>query len=365
MSDLQLALAAAGAVIVAGVLVYNVVQERRARGKAERDFGERPPDALLDTPPAARREPTLGPIDDTVPNIRVPAFDQTSPSMPAPALDAEDLRADVAAAAEVSSRIDTVAVILADDPVMSEQLQPLLVSLRTFGKPVHVEGIVDEQWHPIETSPRRSWRELRVGLQLADRRGPVGEDEVERFNRAIADFAAAVNAVSQREAPAAAAARARELDKFCADTDIEVAINVVGQFGATFAVPRVKSIALENGMSETASGELVRYTPDRHPGFVMRRFDDAQQKASAAYYTGVTFALDLPQVADSPTVLQEMVRVAEDLARKLGGQLVDDNRKPLTEAGLASIRRSLEKIFHEMEAHGIPAGSALARRLFS
>ncbi len=358
MSDLQLALAAAGVVIVGGVLVYNVLQERRARGKAERDFGERPPDALLET--SVRREPTLGGVDDTVPNIRVPAFDETSPRI----VVAPDLT-EAAPAAEVSSRIDTVAVILADDPIMSEQLQPLLAPLQSFGKPVHVEGIVDEQWHPIDTSPRRSWRELRVGLQLADRRGPVGEDEVERFNRTIADFAAAVNAVSQREAPAAAAARARELDAFCADTDIEVALNVIGQFGATFAIPRVKSIALENGLSETASGELVRFTPEGQAGFVLRRFDDAAAKPSSHYYTGLTFALDLPQVADAPMVLQEMVRVAEDLARKLGGQLVDDNRKALTAAGLASIRRSLEKIFHQMEAHGIPAGSALARRLFS
>jgi hypothetical protein len=364
MSDLQLALAAAGAVIIAGVVLFNVAQERSARRKAERDFGEPPPDALLDTPPA-RREPTLGEMppagESSIPMGRVPALDETSPRMPA----GQDLSAEVAPAAEVSSRIDTVAVILADDPVMSEQLQPLLAAMGTFSKPVHVEGIVDEQWHPIETSPRRSWRELRVGLQLADRRGPVNEEDVERFNRAIADFAATVNAVSQREAPAAAASRAKELDAFCADTDIEVAVNLVSQFGATFAITRVKSVALDNGVSETASGELVRFTHDGYPGFVIRSLDDPGTKASATYYTGLTFALDLPQVADAPQVLAEMVHVAEAFAATLGGQLVDDNRRPLTETGLASIRRSLEKIFQQMEAHGIPAGSALARRLFS
>ncbi len=360
MSDLQIGLAAAGVVVIAAVLIYNAMQERRARGKAEKDFGERPPDALLDTPPA-RREPTMGANPESArPAPRVLAPDETSPH-----LSAQELNAESAPAAEVSSRIDTVAVVLADDPVMSEQLQPLLEALRTFDKPVHVEGIVDEQWHPIETSPRRSWRELRVGLQLADRRGVVTEDVVERFNRTIADFAAAVNAVSQREAPGAAAARARELDTFCAETDIEVAVNVVGQFGATFAIARVKALALDNAMSETASGELVRFTPDGFPAFVVRRFDEANAKPSASYYTGLTFALDLPQVTDAPEVLAQMVRVAEVFARSLGGQLVDDNRRPLTQAGLASIRRSLEKIFHEMETHGIPAGSPLARRLFS
>jgi FtsZ-interacting cell division protein ZipA len=60
-----------------------------------------------------------------------------------------------------------------------------------------------------------------------------------------------------------------------------------------------------------------------------------------------------------------MVQLAQALASGLGGQLVDDNRRPLSDAGLASIRRTLEKVFHEMEAHGIPAGGALARRLFA
>jgi len=361
MSDLQLALIAFGVVLVVGVIVYNALQERRARRQAEQDFGERPPDALFEKPSTERREPTIGAYPgDPQPRVPGGTLDQTLPPTHAEELDAES-----APAAEVSSRIDTVAVILADDPVMSEQLQPLLQALSSHMAKTHVEGIVDEQWHPIESSPRRSWRELRVGLQLASRDGPVMEDEIERFNRNIADFAASVNAVSQRESPAAAAARARELDAFCADTDIEVAVNVVGQFGATFAIARVKQLALENGLSETAGGELVRFAADGQPAFVIRPLEDPKGKPGGHYYTGLCFALDLPRVADAPRVLNEMVMVAQMYAATLGGQLVDDARKPLTDAGLASIRRSLEKIFHDMEAHGIPAGSALARRLFS
>src|SRR5437868_15228885 len=161
---------------------------------------------------------------------------------------------------------------------MAEQLEPLLNELQSHTTPVHVEGIVDEQWHPIETSPRRSWRELRVGLQLASRSGPLGEEEIEGFNQAIADFAASVGAVSQREAPAAAAARARELDRFCADADIEVAINLVGQFGAHIAAARVKALGLEQGLSETASGSLVSYATDGSADFVLRPLDDPAAK---------------------------------------------------------------------------------------
>ncbi|HXF80370.1 MAG TPA: cell division protein ZipA C-terminal FtsZ-binding domain-containing protein [Usitatibacter sp.] len=362
MSNLQLGLIAFGIVLVAGVWIYNVVQERRARGRAEEAFGSRPPDALFDEA-GERREPTIGAFSEVPPEERrvsLAALDETLPPLTRPG----ELEAEGAPAAEVSSRIDTVAVILADDPVMSEQLQPLLDSLSSNRTPTHVEGIVDEQWHPIETSPRRSWRELRVGLQLADRGGAVSEEDIDRFNRAIADFAATVNAVSQREAPAAAAARARELDQFCADADVEVVVNVVGQFGATFAIPRVKSLALDNGLSETASGGLVRYGSDSQPAFTIRPLDDGRAPPGAHYYSGLTFALDLPNVHEAPRAFDEMAQVAAVFAATLGGQLVDDNKRPLSDSGLASIRRSVEEISRDMESHGIAAGSLLARRLF-
>jgi hypothetical protein len=362
MSNLQLGLIVFGVVLVAAVWIYNIIQERRARGNAERAFGDRPPDTLFDEK-GGRHEPTLGELSvmpAEAKRVSLTALDETLPPV-----HAEELQAEGAPAAEVSSRIDTVAVILADDPVMSEQLQPLLDALAGHRTPTHVEGIVDEQWHPIETSPRRSWRELRVGLQLANRGGAVSEEEIDRFNRTIADFAATVNAVSQREAPAAAAARARELDQFCADSDVEVAVNVVGQFGATFAIPRVKSLAMENTISETGSGDLVRFGADGQPAFVIRKLEDGRTHPTAHYYTGLTFALDLPIAHNPARAFAEMTRVAEVFSTTLGGQLVDDNRRPLSDAGLASIRRSVEKIAHDMESHGIPAGSALARRLFS
>ena len=364
MSHLQLALLAAGAVVILLVVAYNFWAERRARRRAEEAFAGRAGDALFE-PANARREPTLGELPAiAVSDPDEPVLAPAAPMAPTSAA-VEELQAPSGPAAEISSRIDTVAVVLADDPIMEEQLEPLRDALVRHTTPVHLEGIVDEQWHPVESSPKRSWRELRVGLQLASRKGPVSEEELERFNQEIAQFAEGVNAVSQREAPATALARAVELDRFCADADIEVALNVIGQFGATFALTRVKQLALDHGFSETGSGELVRFGADGAPEITIRRFGDAPGKANAPYTQGLTFALDVPQVADGPSVLAEMSRLAETFARSLGGQVVDDNRKPLTEAGIASIRRSLERVFHEMEANGIPAGSPLARRLFS
>ena len=53
MTDLQLGLLLIGAAAVAGVLVYNRVQERGVRRQAERSFGSQHADVLLDQPVAA------------------------------------------------------------------------------------------------------------------------------------------------------------------------------------------------------------------------------------------------------------------------------------------------------------------------
>src|SRR5258708_29907498 len=88
VSDLQLALIAFGIVVVAAVAIYNVVQERRARGRAEKAFGGGPPDALFDAP-EARREPTLGPLPPPEPLSRARPLDETIP----PSARAEELGA--------------------------------------------------------------------------------------------------------------------------------------------------------------------------------------------------------------------------------------------------------------------------------
>lgn len=369
MSDLQIALAALGLCFIAGVVVYNTIVERRARQRAERAFGTEAPDVLLDAgaAPPPRREPTLGamppPVERTEPQIG--RIDAVAPASRVYDDDVDVAHAPGGADSIVSPRIDTVAVILADDPVRRETLEPLLNALDAHTTPVVMEGIVEEQWRPIDATGKGSWRELRAGLQLASRSGPVSEDEIVAFNDAIASFAASVGGVSQRESPTAAAQRARDLDNFCADADIEVAVNVVGQYGATFALAKVKTLALEHGLSETGDGNLVSFARDATPAYSIRRFDREGERHDTNYTSGLTFAIDVPHVADPGAAFDEMVALAGTCATTLGGELVDDNRKPLTAAGLAAIRRSLETVFRDMEAHGIPAGSALARRLFS
>jgi hypothetical protein len=366
MSDLQLALIALGAVLVAAVAGYNAIQERKVRRRAEATFRGGHPDALLD-PAAGRRDPVLGQLPEVSrQDPSLGSLDEVIEPAGGGGPPRDEARPDGASVRGtlVSSHIDTIALVLADEPVTYEQLEPLLDALESHATPVHVEGLVDEHWIALADSPRDAWRELRAGLQLASRAGPVAEEEIAAFNETVAGFAASVNAVSQRESPAVAAARSRELDRFCAEADIEVAVNLVGRAGATFALSRVKALALENGFAETGSGTFERRGADGYVAMTLRVLV-AEPKRDTGYATGLTFALDVPHVADPVAVFDEMGKVAEAFGLVLGAELVDDERRPLGAAGLAAIRRSLDTVARGMEAHGIPAGGALARRLFS
>ena len=346
---------------IAGVAGYNALQERRARRRAEAAFRGGHADALLD-PAGERREPVLGAVTEE--SRQDPALGSLDAMLEPAAGGEAEPGAPASASAVLSSRIDTIALVLADEPVTREQVEPLLDALESHATPVHVEGLVDELWMPLEDSPHGAWRELRAGLQLASRAGPVAEEEIAAFNETVAGFAASINAVSQREGPATAAARSRELDRFCAEADIEVAVNLVGRAGATFALARVKSLALESGFAETGSGAFERRGPDGVVAMTLR-IADGEGRRDTPYATGLTFALDVPHVPDPVAVFDEMGRVAESFGAALGGELVDDERRPLGAPGFAAIRRSLEAVAQRMQAHGIPAGGALARRLFS
>ena len=81
--------------------------------------------------------------------------------------------------------------------------------------------------------------------------------------------------------------------------------------------------------------------------------------------SGVTLLLDVPRVADPQRALSLMLESAAALAQALGGSVVDDNRKPLTDVSLQAIQHQLRSIQQKMEARGMTPGSGRALRLFS
>ena len=290
MTDLQLGLLAIGVLAVIAVVVYNRWQERAARRDAEQAFGSAHADVLLDE----RREPALTPRREPPSEPRRPA------PAPASVLPAE--------------RVDYVIEL-------------------TLPKALPAP-VVHETWSPIERRFARrallaaEGAQVRAALQLVSRNGVASDAEVLEFRAMVETMAAAlaarVAAPEMREALEAA----RELDRACADADIQVALHVVG--------------------IGTAPAQFIG-----QPFQVSARDD------------GVTLTLDVARTREPRATYEAMVRAGRDLAQSRGGRLIDDAGRELDERALAAIGRELDAVGAKLAACGLEPGSPLALRVFS
>lgn len=268
-----------GVVALVGVLAYNWLQERSARRQAERDFASRHVDVLLDQ--EARREPTL----------------QAPPSK----------RPEPQPGARPDARVDYVIDIALPGPAAVAALREGWTAIEhRFGRRVLLA--VDAG-------------SAQAALQLVSRAGVVGEAELIEFRSDVETLATKAGASVRAPEMRAALDAAQELDRACADADIQVALHV---------------------MAPSADAPEGAYQVTRRE-------------------SGLTFTLDVARTPQLDQSYQAMVRAA----RQCGGKLVDDNGTTLDDRALASIGAQLEAVRQELAGRGIETGSPLALRLFS
>ena len=387
ISDFQLALIGIAVVVIVAVIVYNRWQESKYKKRAEQAFGTSHPDVLIDdslmasaSPPTQphrhqtgeRVEPRLG---ANLPAYAGDDMDDLAPigdahSLPSAHANHESLITPVqySAAPVLHADVDSIALILADAPLEAAQYENVINQSKLLGKGVRWEGLHAGLWQPITLPALDAYRELRVGMQLADRRGPIDVMALNQFNDMVAQYAASVGAVSQREEVETAMVRAQAIDAFCADTDIEIAVNVVGKSGVTFAVTKVRGLVESNGLVALDSGEYVMRDELGRVLYTLRNFDPAEPpgiKRAGGYLSGLTFALDVPRTPDATRTFERMFMVVMKIADVLQGEVVDDNRKVLTAASRKVIADTITTITAQMEAKGVAAGSATALRLYA
>lgn len=365
MSDFQIALAGIAILVTLAVMAYNRWQETKYRKRAERAFNTDHPDVLFGGEPA-RVEPRIGELpgggftDDVEegllsPIVSEPVVPKSAGGAGVPAINAE---------------IDTIALVLADAPMLPDQFWPTIQQSRRLSKHILWEGLVNGIWQPIpdDVDDDQGFREIRAGLQLASREGPIDGDAVQAFSDMMAAFADAANAVSQREDVATAIRRSRSVDAFCADTDIEIAVNIIGRNGVTFASVKVREVAESLGLALLPSGEYALQDELARPLFTLRNMNAGEPpgiRQSGAYLTGLSLALDVPRTDDPDKIFERMMAMAMKLADALTGEIVDDNRKLLTANGRKVIGETIVDIVHRMEERGVLPGSAVALRLYS
>ncbi len=361
MSDLQTALIAIGVCVVAGVYAFNWWQEHKFRRRVELAFERKHDDVLMPAAQPALDEPAEERIEPRLDSAREPAAAAAAPppSVAQAAVSSVDPVIDFVVDVELPTASASV--------VLQNELKELAAS---WDKPVRAAGY-DAASATWQTPPdhRAAYARWRFAVQMSNRAGRIDRDRLRSFVAAVERWADTHDALEVKAAdPEAANSMAMQLDRFCADVDIAIGINVIAGPGNSFAGTKVRSLAEAGGMKLESDGVFYLrndkgmkiYTLDNHEPMP---FVPEQMKTLTT--SGVTFLIDVPCVEEGIGAFENMLATARNFAATLGGTLVDDNRRVLTDEAIDKIRRQLTGILAKMEAGQIPAGGARALRLFS
>lgn len=412
MTELQIGLIGLGGVAVVVVIAYNTWQEYQQHKLAEKLLDVPPADVLLDTAAAdeplavsaasergealvvsanesqvlhassQRIEPVLRFSEATQeppPALQnsVEAHDAAGPATvpeteaSAPrAAEEKDSRNGIEPVHLLSPVIDYVAAFEAVEPAPARQiLASQRDALARIRKPVHWIGYNERsrEWETVVDDGESEYRRIRVGLQLVDRRGPLDDGDLSNFNIAMHDLGDELMAIAELPPRQAALTTAAQLDEFCASVDIQIGINVISG-GQVFLGTKLRALAESAGMVIDSEGRFVRCDDEGQVLYVLINqeasgFSVESMKTMSTH--GVTFLLDVPCVAHGERVFNQMVDLARRFADVLHGVLVDDNRRPLSEAALEPIRRQVGQYQAMMAVRNLPAGGPLAQRMFS
>ncbi|EXI64560.1 MAG: cell division protein ZipA [Candidatus Accumulibacter adjunctus] len=403
MTDLQMGLIGLGGVAVVGVLAYNKWQEHKHRKVAEQLLGARQADVLLDekgsagssvfadvgssggdagdSPATAPGRSSRAPQERVEPLLRQPdvaarAAADGDDGRPEGGGDdgapAGERRARIAAAplCLLSPAIDYIAAIELAETVPAYLIRDAQrVVLARLGKPLHWIGFNEEShaWEPISEDGDVAYQHIRVGLQLVDRKGPLRDADLSVFHVAIQDLASELMGAVELPLREPALQVAAQLDEFCAGVDIQIGLNVVSQ-GQVFAGTKLRGLAESAGMVLDGDGRFVRLDEDGRLLYALLNQETqgfTGESIRSLTTHAITFLLDVPRVANGDRVLGQMVEQARRFADSLHGQLVDDNRRPVSESSIEPIRRQVVQYQLAMAHRQLPAGGPLAERLFS
>jgi len=348
MSSLQIGLAIAGGVVLAGLVAHNAWTTRRNRPRqAEPENPAVEPHGLGDLPPGdAQPRGAVDEVDLMLP----PALEKKPPLDPL---------------------IDVLAPIVLETPVAGEVLLQLLPATRRVGsKAFAIEGLPDASGAGELPQPGRRYLALQAGVQLANRTGALNEIEYSEFVMKVQAFADAVGGTPEFPDMLDAVARARELDAFASEHDAQLSVTLRARHTAWSPGYVQQNAARLGFVAGVLPGRMV-LPASGAAGLppVLGLVYDAQaalaEDPSQTAIRELTLSLDVAQVARAEQPYVRMREAALRLAEVMDGQITDDNGQPLTAEAMDVIGAELEDLYDTLDARELSAGSVLARRLFS
>lgn len=352
MSEFQLSLLAIGLVVVVGVYLYGFWQQWRFRRSLGDAFRQSSSDPAIQAVPAAAQSAAAGdPLEEPL----------SSGSISPPAGDVCGL---------LNDATDYVVTMLLKTPITPAVLETLWQRRFDFGKTVLACGLNNHSglWERLIPESEQTYRAFRIGLQLVDRTGSVSEMRLTGFRDLLGDIAGQLQVEVKLPPVEEAIKRAQELDRFCADVDQMIGINLLAGGDRKLFGTEVSNAAGRLGMDLQSDGAFHLLEENGETLFSLGASDGSpfqHHTLNQSRVDSLTLLLDIPRVNDPVHRFEQMVALAQELAKTLRASMVDDQRVALSEGAIAQIRAQVAATEALMLAGHITPGSAQALRLFS
>jgi len=269
--------------------------------------------------------------------------------------------------------IDALVPLALEAPVSAEAvLAQVPASRRAGNKPWHIEGldVLSGEWSPL--LPGQRYGELQAGVQMASRQGPINEIEYSEFVQHVQALAQALGAHADVPDMLEVVARGRELDTLVAPLDAQLTITLRSR-GVAWSVGFVQQVAQRAGLRAAhVAGRwvLAGDEPGAPPLLVLALYAQAALatvggEAQSAAVREALLTLDVPQTPVQAEPFALWHRLCLQLCEELDATACDDQGQPISPEAFAAIGREIEALYARLEQLGLPAGSAVARRLFA
>lgn len=245
-----------------------------------------------------------------------------------------------------------------------------------LSKARHLYGqhYLTSHWSDLQLDRHNTqYGDLTLAIQLVDPRGPVDETELNTFTQIGLRLADELQRLTKLPLTfEQGLARARELQQFCDTYDVIAGIHVVPVTDAAFPGRAIEMAARHAGM-ELGALNIFHMKNEVAPGsrylFSMANLHESSAFDPAVWdkfeTTGLTLFMSVPCAYHPGAAFDKMVVTAKEIADALGGRLQDQNRRPLTDKGIAVIHHQIEEIEEKMRAFGISPGSETTLKLFN
>ncbi len=374
MISLQISLAVAGGLVLAGVVAHSAWSSRRNLPKRASPK-TMPVQEPTGTP---GDEPTSAPADlagsesaielaqgaDGLAHRQEPSFDADTSLSSLARLITPDKKPGL------DVLIDAMAPVSLESVVSGEAALAAMPSTRRAGsKPFGVEGLnaATGEWE-LPTAGQR-YSAFQCGVQLANRTGALNQIEYSEFVMKAQAFADALGGEPEFPEMVDEVARARELDQFASGHDAQLSFTLRAMHTAWSPGYVQQSAARIGFIAGSMPGRMVLpASQSGHAPILGLSFDTQAAMADDPEQTALrelTLSLDVPQVLRSEQPFARMCEAAMALASSMDGAIIDDNGNPIPLDAMDVINADLEKLYDTLDGRELSAGSVLGRRVFS